>query len=518
MRIPETNAENCVTKTLSLRILRPYYSNEVELKIAAQKEKQRKKAEQKYADHPECEKKLRESEKLSQAFYSRLEEEHNILTWNTLGRMFSQLQRQCARTYNQSISKMYLETVIKPKEERTGGIAHYLSKIAYHDANNIFHNAYMALGLRQKVQSGFRIKELLAQKTALPTARSENFPISIIKQDGFSIKTEKNDFIITMPFADHTVDPENKYEPFKWDIKKKRPISLLLITKQRQSKKGWEKDNGTDAEIRRIMNGDIPITWLEIRRGKRIGEKNQWFINLTATMPIKIKKIDASVIGGLDVGVKTPLVCAVSNSFARFSVQSNDVLKFSKQQFAFRRILLSKNSLKRRGHGSKNKLKPITKFTEKSNQYRKKIIEKWASDVTKFFVKNNVGIVQMEDLTTMREKEDQFFNQYLRGFWPYAQMQTMITNKLKEYGIKVKFVNPKYTSRLCSNPKCRHLNEYFSFEYRKENKFPLFKCEKCELEISPDYNAAKNLACLDIESVISESRGKKKHNHETAIA
>lgn len=266
-----------------------------------------------------------------------------------------------------------------------------------------------------------------------------------------------------------------------------------MVTKKRQKNKTWFSDEGTDAEIKRVMSGELKVSWIEINRGKSIGDRNYWFVNMVVYVPIKEREIDPKIIGGIDVGVKSPLVCAVSNSFSRLSIGSNDVMAFSKQAFARRRVILKKNTFKRSGHGSANKLEPITRLTDKNDRFRKKIIERWAKEVSNFFIKNKVGTVRMEDLSGMKDKEDQFFRQYVKGFWPYAQMQSIISNKLKEYGINVEIVSAKYTSQVCSG--CHQRNEEFNWDFRKNNKFPLFECKKCGLKnINPDYNAARNLA------------------------
>lgn len=488
--------QKTVMKTLSLRVLRPLYSPEIEKEIKEEKERR---------------KKNKGTGELDAGFYKKIEKKHpQMFGWDKLSILLNQLQRQVSRIYNLAISELYIETIAKGQSSNK----HYISGIAYNKAYGFFYNAYIALGIASKVEANFRSKELLMQKSALPTAKSDNFPIVLHKQKGaegeeggFKILAEGNDLIFEIPIPFYELDLENKQEPFKW-IKKggqKPTLKLILSTFRRQKNKGWAKDEGTDAEIKKVIEGKYQVSQIEINRGKKIGEHQRWFVNFSIEQPIYERKIDKSIIGGIDVGVKSPLMCAVNNSFSRYSIDSNDVLKFSKQAFAFRRRLLSKNSLKRRGHGAKNKLEPITRMTEKNDKFRKKIIERWTKEVTNFFIKNNAGIVQIEDLSDMKDREDHFFNQYLKGFWPYYQMQNLIENKLKEYGIETKRVKAKYTSQLCSNPSCRHWNSYFNFEYRKANKFPKFKCEKCGLEISADYNAARNISTPEIEKLVAKA-------------
>lgn len=489
-----------VDKTLCLRILRPLYSTEIEAEIKSEKDK-RKSEEKKIELHA--------------GFYQKLGKKYpEIFGWDKLSSLLNQLQRQISQVYNTSITELYIKTIAEGKKSNK----HYISDIVYNRAYRKFFNAYIALGICTKVEANFRSNELLNQKSALPTAKSENFPIVLHKQKGgdgekggFKISSNNGDLIFEIQIPFYEYDAKNRIEPFKW-IKhggQKPTIRLILSTLRRKANRGWVKDEGTDAEIKKVIEGKYQVSQIEINRGKKIGEHQKWFVNFTIEQPVYKRELDKNIIGGLDVGVRSPLVCAVNNSFARYSIDSNDVLKFSKQTFAFRRRLLSKNSLKRSGHGSANKLEPITQITEKNDRFKKKIIERWAKEVTNFFVKNCVGVVQMEDLSNMKDKEDSFFNQYLRGFWPYYQMQNSVENKLKEYGIEVKRVNAKYTSQICSNPNCRHWNSYFNFQYRKDNKFPKFKCKKCNLEISADYNAAKNLSDPDINKIIAKSTKKK---------
>nr|QBM01093.1 CRISPR-associated protein Cas14a.3 [uncultured archaeon] len=488
--------QKTVMKTLSLRILRPLYSQEIEKEIKEEKERR---------------KQAGGTGELDGGFYKKLEKKHSeMFSFDRLNLLLNQLQREIAKVYNHAISELYIATIAQGNKSNK----HYISSIVYNRAYGYFYNAYIALGICSKVEANFRSNELLTQQSALPTAKSDNFPIVLHKQKGaegedggFRISTEGSDLIFEIPIPFYEYNGENRKEPYKW-VKKggqKPVLKLILSTFRRQRNKGWAKDEGTDAEIRKVTEGKYQVSQIEINRGKKLGEHQKWFANFSIEQPIYERKPNRSIVGGLDVGIRSPLVCAINNSFSRYSVDSNDVFKFSKQVFAFRRRLLSKNSLKRKGHGAAHKLEPITEMTEKNDKFRKKIIERWAKEVTNFFVKNQVGIVQIEDLSTMKDREDHFFNQYLRGFWPYYQMQTLIENKLKEYGIEVKRVQAKYTSQLCSNPNCRYWNNYFNFEYRKVNKFPKFKCEKCNLEISADYNAARNLSTPDIEKFVAKA-------------
>lgn len=129
----------------------------------------------------------------------------------------------------------------------------------------------MALGLRQKIQSNFsksRLNDLLAARMSLPTMKFYNSSIPFYVQEGFGIKAFDEDFVISVPFPNFIRKQEvSKYRP--WEVfdfvKRKRLnyIDLLLSTRRRvrrdkrkREKGAIEVDYGTDAELRRILNGE----------------------------------------------------------------------------------------------------------------------------------------------------------------------------------------------------------------------------------------------------------------------
>lgn len=129
--------QKTVTKTLSLRILRPYFGEEAERELAALKEKQKTEFKKKNPNASEAQ--VREAGQVeSKAVFKKLSQKYPcVVTWETLGPLLTQLQRQVARTYNQAISELYVETVGKGN---TKGLSHYLSKIVYPRAMDVFKN------------------------------------------------------------------------------------------------------------------------------------------------------------------------------------------------------------------------------------------------------------------------------------------------------------------------------------------------------------------------------------------
>ena len=70
--------------------------------------------------------------------------------------------------------------------------------------------------------------------------------------------------------------------------------------------------------------------------------------------------------------------------------------------------------------------------------------------------------------------------------WAYYDLQEKIQYKADMQGLKVRYINPAYTSQKCS--KCGYTD--------KENRLgqSKFICKNCGLIINADYNASLNIA------------------------
>ncbi len=99
-------------------------------------------------------------------------------------------------------------------------------------------------------------------------------------------------------------------------------------------------------------------------------------------------------------------------------------------------------------------------------------------------VENGCTHIAFEDLTDIRER--------LPGAtwhhrWVFHRLFEFVSYKAVEAGIRVRQVNPEYTSQRCSHTDCGFTN--------KENRDGGdFRCLKCGYEVHADYNAAKNVA------------------------
>jgi len=84
-------------------------------------------------------------------------------------------------------------------------------------------------------------------------------------------------------------------------------INVILSTKSRRESGQWEDNEGTNAEIRRIMSGEYKVSWIEIIKRTRFGKYAVWFVNMSIEYEKSQEGLDPMVTGGIDIGVSSPL-------------------------------------------------------------------------------------------------------------------------------------------------------------------------------------------------------------------
>ena len=197
---------------------------------------------------------------------------------------------------------------------------------------------------------------------------------------------------------------------------------------------------------------------------------------------------------GIDLGVRNAVYMAYRESYRRNYIKGDEIQKF-RRQIEWNKRYRQKNLVTRgegsRGHGRKVFTRPAEKFKRKIANFRDLTNHKYSKWIVEQAVKENVGVIVMENLTGITEdKKDTFLGQ-----WTYYDLQQKIKYKANEVGILVQYINPRYTSQRCS--KCGHIED-------KNRDGKTFKCVKCDNECDSDYNAAKNIATENIEDLIIE--------------
>jgi IS605 OrfB family transposase len=92
--------------------------------------------------------------------------------------------------------------------------------------------------------------------------------------------------------------------------------------------------------------------------------------------------------------------------------------------------------------------------------------------------------IVLEDLTHIRERiRAQRQQRLIQHSWAFAQLQAFIAYKARERGISVVFVDPRYSSQLCSRCGALGIRQGLSF-----------RCDVCGYRNHADFNAAYNLS------------------------
>lgn len=232
-----------------------------------------------------------------------------------------------------------------------------------------------------------------------------------------------------------------------------------------------------------VVSGEYKHGSAEILR-----HKNKWFVNLSYSFTPKVKELDKNTVLGIDMGVAFPAYMAINNSKNREKIEGGELDNYRRKIEKRRNEYLAQGKYcgpGRRGHGRKTRLKPIEKLRGKIENFKNNVNHKYSKFIVDFAVKNNCGVIQMEDLTKIAdgEKKSTFL-----GKWTYYDLQSKIEYKAKEKGIEVRKVDPRYTSQKCS--KCGHTEE----ENRVDRD--TFLCKSCGFRAHADYNAAKNISMI----------------------
>ncbi len=241
---------------------------------------------------------------------------------------------------------------------------------------------------------------------------------------------------------------------------------------------------------------------------------NEWFLYVTYDFPADPPvRLDPAKVVGVDIGFHCPLYAAIGHGHARlgwraFASLAARVRALRGRVIARRRdiqrggAVAISGELARSGHGRRRKLLATEKLEGRIDDAYTTLNHQISAAVVRFALDNGAGLIQMENLEGLK---NELSGTFLGQAWRYHQLQTFIEKKAAEKGVEVRRVNPRYTSRRCSE--CGFIHSAFTREFRDEHgrkgKAARFECPQCGFKADADYNAARNLAVLDIEEKIA---------------
>lgn len=255
------------------------------------------------------------------------------------------------------------------------------------------------------------------------------------------------------------------------------------------------RDASSRTIINRCISGEYKICGSQIVHD---AQKKKDYLNLCYAFESEKKELDDNRCMGIDLGVKLPVVMAFSND-ERKCVKIDDNRIMMQKGHLDHMLSIAKHhsqwtSTGNSGHGRAKKVRCYDRYSGRSAKLSDTINHTWAKFVVENAVKNQCGIIQMEDLSGIKVGRERFLKN-----WTYYDLQMKIEQKAQMYGVKVVKINPEYTSQRCSW--CGHI----STENRKTQAD--FECKCCKKSANADWNAARNIATLGIEEIIKKSKG-----------
>lgn len=234
--------------------------------------------------------------------------------------------------------------------------------------------------------------------------------------------------------------------------------------------------------------------------------KNKIILNLSMKIPKIETELDENTTVGVDLGIAVPAMCALNNDmYKRLAIGSaDDFLRVrTKHQEQRRRLQKSlKNS--NGGHGRKKKLKPLDRMNKAEAHFVETYCHMVSKRVVEFAVKNRAKYINIENLNGYDSSE------FILRNWSFYKLQQYITYKAERYGIRVRKVNPCFTSQICSvcgNWEPDQRKTQATFECANEE---CVSHDKYKYGFNADFNAARNIAMSTLFMETGEVTEKKK--------
>jgi len=394
-----------------------------------------------------------------------------------------ELQKKTQQIMNRTIQMAYLwEFRSRENYKTTGEYLNVLSETGYkrfdghiYDSLKGEYSILAGKNLNATIQKAWQIfnrnkKKIFSGKMSLPSYRS-NQPL-IFHKKCVRLKRENNGIFVELtPFS----------KQYQKEINEKvNPCFSVQVN-----------DNTQRSIIEKVLSGEYGYGECQL-----VYDKKKWFLLLTYNFTPKKYELDPNKILGVDLGVKYAIYASIYNEHDFLKIEGGEVAAFAKKHED--RIHSMQKQAPfcgegRIGHGTKTRVANVYQAKDRIASFRETINHRYSKALVEFAVKHQCGVIQMEDLTGI--KEDRDYPSVLTH-WTYYDLQNKIENKAEEYGIVVKKVDPRYTSQRCSN--CG----YIDAANRKSQE--TFFCIKCRFEKNADYNASQNLATKNISDIIKK--------------
>ena len=220
-----------------------------------------------------------------------------------------------------------------------------------------------------------------------------------------------------------------------------------------------------------LSNGKWRECNLVYKKGRK-GTKGCWQLHIAVERDLKLpslKNLKKEEILGVDVGENN--MAATSDG----SLFKAGKLKNDRDKYLSHRARLQRN-------GSRNAKRKLRQISGRERRHVEHINHNVSKTIVEKASQSGKRLIVLEDLTHIRERIKAGHKVRARlNRWPFRELQQMIVDKASRLGMRVMFVDPRYTSKTCSA--CGAIGK------RKKHRF---ECH-CGYRAHSDLNAGRNL-------------------------
>lgn len=411
------------------------------------------------------------------------DDDGNKIDYKEINKLLWELQRQTREAKNKAIQLCWEWSEFSSEYFKNNGVYpkktdmfNYTSVhgYAYNRLNKEYflHTGNLSTSLRAACKSFNCCEKEIMNGTRSILSFKSNQPLDVHNK-AINLEYKNNEFYVRLSML-------NRSGVAEYGIKKGLYFKMMV------------KDNSTRTILERCLDGIYKIKASKLLYDQK---KKMWKLNLCYEIKgHTVSNLDPNKILGIDLGVHYPLVASVSGEYDSFKIKGGEIEHFRKSIEVRKRSLLEQTKYcgdGRIGHGRKKRTEPALNIGDKIARFRDTANHKYSRALVDYAVRKGCGTIQMEDLTGITARSEHFLKQ-----WSYYDLQTKIENKAAEAGIKVVYIDPKYTSQRCS--KCGYIHK--DNRPTQEN----FKCINCGFQANADYNASQNIGTKNIDKIIAK--------------
>lgn len=215
------------------------------------------------------------------------------------------------------------------------------------------------------------------------------------------------------------------------------------------------------------------------------------YLLLCVDVPIEQHKQNPDMVVGIDLGLNVPIYAATNLTLERKAIGSRDSFLNQRGAFQKRFRALQRLQTTKGGRGRLHKLEPLERLREAERNWVHTQNHLFSREVINFAVSVGASVIQMEKLKDFgKNRQGEVFEdkKFVLRNWSYFELQNMIEYKAKMANIKVRYINPAFTSQTCSE--CGQIGERDSIHFKCTNP----DCPNFGKDIHADYNGARNIA------------------------